>query len=125
MNEPRREPPSDPANRRAYYRVDYPVHDRPVFTAGTVRGAVSDWSETGVRVLFAAGVPVDASVLAGDRMEGTVRFARGETEHVEGTVVRYDSKTRVLRLDTGKLPFGRIIREQWWLRSRYPFRDGK
>ena len=125
MNEPFRESPTDVHNRRAHYRVDYPAHDRPVFTAGALRGAVADCSETGVRVLFPAGLPADASIQAGDRMTGAVRFVRGETSEVEGVVVRYDARTLVLRLDVGKLPFGQIIKEQLWLRSRYPWRDGK
>ena len=125
MNEPLREPPTDPSNRRQHYRVEYPAHDRPVFTAGALRGAVTDCSETGVRVLFPNGLPVDATVLAGDRMAATIKFARAETADVEGVVVRYDGKTLALKLDAAKLPFGRIIREQWWLRSRYPWRDTK
>ena len=125
MTDPRREPATDPSNRRQYYRVEYPAHDRPVFTSGALRGAVTDCSETGLRVLFPAGLPVDATVLGGDRMVATVRFARGETEEVEGIVVRYDGKNLALKLDAAKLPFGRIIREQWWLRSRYPWRDAK
>ena len=58
-------------------------------------------------------------------MTGTVRFVRGETSEVDGEVVRYDSRTLVLRLDVGKLPFGQIIKEQLWLRSRYPWREGR
>ncbi len=38
MSEPKRESPTDASNRRAYFRVDYPAHDRPVFTAGALRG---------------------------------------------------------------------------------------
>ncbi|MCE9602316.1 MAG: PilZ domain-containing protein [Gemmatimonadetes bacterium] len=125
MNEPYRESPTDATNRRAHYRVDYPAHDRPVFTAGALCGAVADCSESGIRVLFPAGLPADASIHAGDRMTGAVRFVRGETSEVEGVVVRYDSQTLVLRLDVSKLPFGQIIKEQLWLRARYPWRDGK
>lgn len=125
MNEPIREPQTDEANRRQHYRVEYPASDRPVFTSERLRGAVTDCSETGVRVSLPAGLPLEASVLMGDRMSATIRFARGESADVEGIVVRYDGRTLALRLDTAKLPFGRIIREQWWLRSRYPWRDAK
>ena len=125
MTEPIPEPKTDPSNRRQHHRVEYPVHDRPAFTAGKLRGAVTDCSETGVRVELPTGLPVDATVLMGDRMAGVVRFARGETAEVEGIVVRYDGTTLALRLDAAKLPFGRIIREQWWLRKRYPWREQK
>jgi PilZ domain len=125
MSEPNREPKSDASNRRAHYRVEYPVHDRPGFTAGALRGSVTDCSETGVRVLFPADLAQDATVLVGHRMSATIRFARGEVAEVEGEVVRYDGRNLSLRLDAAKLPFGLIIKEQWWLRARYPWRDGK
>jgi hypothetical protein len=125
MSEPNREPKSDASNRRAHYRVEYPVHDRPSFTAGVLCGSVTDCSETGVRVLFPAGLAQDVTVLVGDRMSGTISFVRGEVAAVEGEVVRYDGRNLSLRLEAAKLPFGLIIKEQWWLRSRYPWRDGK
>ncbi len=125
MSDPNREPKSDASNRRAHYRVEYPVHDRPSFAAGALCGSVTDCSETGVRVLFPTGLPADASVRVGDRMSATIRFARGDVAGVEGEVVRYDGRNLSLRLDAAKLPFGVIIKEQWWLRARYPWRDGK
>ncbi len=125
MSQPNREPSTDASNRRQHYRVEYPAHDRPAFQAGSLKGAVSDCSETGVRVFFAAAVPLDETVLVGDRMAAVIRFARGEVEEVEGTVMRYDGKSLVLRLDLTQLPFARIMREQWWLRSRYPHRYAK
>lgn len=125
MTEPIPEPKTDPSNRRQHYRVEYPTHDRPAFTAGAVRGAVTDCSETGVRVALSSVLPEAEAPKMGDRMAGVVRFARGETAEVEGTVVRYDGQTLALRLDAAKLPFGRIIREQWWLRKRYPWREEK
>ena len=42
MSEPKRESPTDASNRRAHYRVDYPAHDRPVFTAGALRGGTAE-----------------------------------------------------------------------------------
>ena len=38
-------------------------------------------------------------------------------------VMRFENKMLILHPDTGTIPFGKIIREQWWLRSRYPWRD--
>lgn len=125
MSQPNREPMTGESNRRQHYRVDYPAHDRPGFQAGTLKGVVSDCSETGVRVSFRAGLPIDETVLVGNHLAAVITFARGETEEVEGTVMRYDGKTMVLRLDLMQLPFGRIMREQWWLRSRYPHRYAK
>jgi len=117
------DPQTDASNRRTYYRVEYPASDRPRFTAGALRGEVEDCSETGVRVFLPNGIPADIGVLVGDRMAATIRFARGEMADVEGVVVRFDGKALALRLDTARIPFGKILREQWWLRQRYPWRD--
>jgi len=117
------DPTTDAANRRTYYRVEYPANDRPRFTAGGIRGEVEDCSETGVRVFLPSGIPEDTGVKVGDRMAATIRFNRGEMADVEGVVVRFDGRALALRLDTARIPFGKILREQWWLRQRYPFRD--
>ncbi|MFN0098963.1 MAG: PilZ domain-containing protein [Gemmatimonadaceae bacterium] len=117
------DPKTDAANRRTYYRVEYPTNDRPRFTAGELRGEVEDCSETGVRVYLPHGIPADSGVQVGDRMAATIRFNRGEMADVEGVVVRFSGQALALRLDTARIPFGKILREQWWLRQRYPFRD--
>lgn len=85
MSEPKRESPTDASNRRAHYRVNYPAHDRPVFTEGALRGATAQ----------------EAAVVA-----------------------RRDARTLVLRLDVGERPFGEIIKEHSWRRSRCLWQDG-
>jgi hypothetical protein len=123
MTEPIPEPRTDSSNRRNHFRVEYPAQDRPTFTARQLSGEVTDCSETGVRVLVPAGFPGEVGMVAGEPLSATIRFAEGETVEVEGTVVRHAGTTLVLRLDVAQIPFGRIIREQRWLRSRYPWRD--
>ncbi len=124
MTEPRSEQQVDAANRRQYYRVEYPVVDRPAFRAGAIRGVVCDCSEAGVRAELEP-IPADVTIKAGDRMGATVQFQRGEMADVAGEVVRFDGKTLVLRLDRERIPFGKILREQWWLRQKYPWREKK
>ena len=70
------EPPTDTSNRRSHHQVEYPVHDRPAFVLSALTGAVSDCSETGVRVALADGHSVDASVEPGDRAEGSDAWVR-------------------------------------------------
>ena len=125
MSDPTSSPKGDASNRRAHYRIEYPVLDRPGFRAGALEGLVNDCSETGVRVMITGAIPVDIALEPHDRISGEIRFAHGDVEAVEGEVVRFDRKTLILHLDTATLPFGRIIKEQRWLRARYPWRDGR
>lgn len=123
MSDPARAPEGDPSKRRTHYRIEYPVLDRPAFRAGDIEGLVNDCSETGVRVTVTGALPVDRTLGAGDRLAGTIHFSRGEMVDVEGEVMRFENKMLILHLDAATIPFGKIIREQWWLRSRYPWRD--
>ena len=123
MTEPNPEPRSDASNRRNHYRVEYPVKDRPTLSARQWHGEVMDCSETGVRVHLPAAMPGEANLVDGERLTASIRFAQGDTIEVEGTVVRHAGTTLVLRLDVAQIPFSRIIREQRWLRARYPWRD--
>lgn len=61
---------------------------------------------------------------AHDRLVFTAGALRGETAQVAAVVARCDARTLVLRLDVAKLPFGEIIKEQSWRRSRCLWRDG-
>lgn len=124
MNEPARTPSTDEANKRQHYRVEYPVVDRPGFTSGAIHGLVLDCSESGVRIELAP-IPKDVVIKKGERMAGTVRFMRGEMADVAGEVMRYEEDILVLRLDRQRIPFGKILREQWWLRAKYPWRGEK
>lgn len=113
--------PQEVENRRQYYRVEYPVVDRPQFASGALHGLVSDCSETGVRVELGP-VPADVTVQVGDRMGGTVRFRSGASVDVAGEVVRFGDGLLIVRLDRQRIPFAQILREQWWLRRKYPWR---
>ncbi len=119
-----REPITDSVNRRNFYRVQYPVTDRPAFWAGAVRGLVEDCSETGARVTI-EHLPKDVEIKVADRMGVSIRFHRGDEVEAAGSVVRWDGKTLVLRFDRQRIPFGQILKEQWWLRQHYPWREEK
>ena len=53
----------------------------------------------------------------------TYREAAAAAEAVAGQIHALGRRALALRLDTARIPFGKILREQWWLRQRYPFRD--
>ncbi len=115
-------PVQDGANRREFYRIAYPVVDRPAFTAGAVRGRVIDCSQTGARVSVDL-LPEDVTITVGERMTATLRLFSGAVVEVGGEAVRWDGRTLVLRFDRRGIPFRDILREQWTLRQKYPWRE--
>lgn len=99
---------------RAYYRVEYPIQERPALVVGEVEMAVHDVSEHGVRF---ARHP-DLRLSEGDAVSGLIRFRdRGELQ-VEGQVVWIRGPLAALELAV-PVPFGTILDEQRHLRDRY------
>ncbi len=102
---------------RAFYRVEYPTQERPELTLDGVPGksmSVFDVSETGIR--FAPRDDVELAV--GDHVSASLRFRGRSTVEVEGEVVWVQRKSAGLRLSKA-IPFGTILDEQRYLRSRY------
>ncbi len=106
------------ACERAHYRLAYPVLERPRLLLGDAGLEVVDCSERGLR-LRVGDTPMPA---LGTRLRGTLVFRRGETEEVEGAVVRVQAGEVAVHLTERGVPFSRIWEEQRWLRSRYPDR---
>ncbi len=111
-------PPTYSACQRAHYRLAYPVAERPRLLLEGAALPVVDCSEMGLR-LRTAGGPVPEP---GTRVRGTLVFRRGETEEVEGTVVRTRAGEMAVHLTGRGVPFARIWAEQRRLRDRYPDR---
>lgn len=109
-------------HHRAYYRIEYPHAVRPEFSpAGQTRAApVVDCCERGFR--FAATSSA-AEVAEGNTVAGELRFRDGETIPVRGVVVRVQEGEVAVHLDREPIPFKRILREQMFLRRRYPYAD--
>jgi hypothetical protein len=102
---------------RAYYRVEYPIQERPELTLDLApdKGmAVFDISESGIR--FAPRDDVDLSV--GDEVTASLTFRGRSTVEVEGEVVWVQRRSAGLRLSK-VIPFGTILDEQRYLKSRY------
>lgn len=122
--DPIREPETGGRNRREHYRVSYPVTDRPRFVAGVVGGTVLDCSESGIRVAVDP-LPDDVAIRVNERMLAEIRFGRGDELEVAGVCVRWDGRILVLHLDSRPIPFRVILKEQWKLRQRYPWREDR
>ncbi len=100
-------------HNREYYRVAYPVALRPKLLVQGHTFDVVDVCEHGIR--FALG---DASSPeAGFEIEGTLRFRRGETLPLRGTVLRVMDGEVAASLEMG-IPLRAIMEEQRFLLDR-------
>ncbi len=103
---------------RAYYRINYPERERPEVLLGESSLPVLECSERGLRLDVSAAPPL----AAGDSIEGTVRFRRGDNVAVSGVVARADGTVVVVLLDPPGLPFSVLLKEQRFLLQHYPGR---
>ena len=76
--------------------------------------SVLDVSEYGIRFLTDASV----AIKIGDVIDGVIRFRGRAEESVGGEIVWIRAKTAALKLEV-PIPFGTILSEQRYLRSRY------
>lgn len=113
-------------NQRQYHRIEYPRDVQPRLDldradgepGGAFRVAcdVVDCSERGVRVRL----PVAVRLEIGAAITGTIRFSRGATVRISGTVVWAHGSEAAIRMErTGGLPFRIIMDEQRYLRTRF------
>jgi PilZ domain len=104
------------SNQRDFFRIDFPLSERPELVIDDRAYAVIDCSESGLR--FA--VPDDESAPeTGSTIKGVVRFRRGDPVEVAGVIARVYGRSAAVRfLGTG-LPFSSILREQQYLRRHY------
>ncbi|MEO8636745.1 MAG: PilZ domain-containing protein [Gemmatimonadales bacterium] len=99
---------------REHYRVAYPTVARPKLLIQGHTFEVVDVSERGIRFRLGDAAPPALGV----ELEGTVRFKRGETIDVRGTVLRFDGGEVSARLDQG-VPLRLIMEEQRFLLQRH------
>lgn len=102
------------AHEREHYRVAYPTKLRPRFEVQDFTFDVVDISERGLR--FRLGSAVEPA--PGNEVQGTVRFRRGETITVRGTVLRVIDHEVAMRLEEG-VPLRVIMEEQRFLLDRH------
>ncbi len=100
-------------HEREHYRVAYPQQLRPKFMVQGFTFDVVDVCERGLRFQLATAEPPDP----GFEVAGTLRFRRGETVPVRGTVLRVVEGEVAVRLDD-RVPLRVIMDEQRFLLDR-------
>lgn len=103
---------------RSYYRIQYPLTERPVLMLEGRQYPVIDCSEHGLRFVRSLTAPLEV----GDRVHGVLRFKRGAETEVEGDVVRVQGEHAALHLKVSGIPLSIILDEQRYLRTHYPMR---
>jgi len=104
---------------RDFYRVAYPVRERPVLVLQDNEWPISDLSETGIRYEAGRG---DLPEI-GEEIYGEVRFQRGDRTLIAGEVMRIDGRRIALRLEPPGVPFRILLEEQQFLRAKYVERE--
>lgn len=99
------------SDRRSFFRIAYPEHERPRLVVGSTICEVLDCSERGL--LFRPS-PVEEYEV-GQHLEGRLRLTGGLETPVEGEIVRVTGQAVSVKLDVG-VPFGLILKEQLHLR---------
>ncbi len=106
---------------RAYYRIEYPIFERPWFDIGGRIHDVVDCSEAGLRYRLAGAAGGPPKI--GDTISGQLRFRRGEQVEVAGRVVRVQDGQIALNLDPPGIPLKIIFDEQRFILKKYPQRQ--
>lgn len=102
-------------NLRAYYRIEFPLGDRPWFLVGDRLFPVLDCSERGLHVQVEEALRPEVD----EPVRGTVRFPNGEEKTVEGFVLRHTPEGVAVALPGPGLSFGTMLRLQIYLRRRH------
>jgi len=98
---------------RAYYRLVYPLRQRPALLIGSTAYSVIDLCEQGVRYLYDdARVP-----RVGDEIRGRLVLPSGTELEVAGTIIRVTPPHAAANLSKG-VPFGVMMEEQRYLQQR-------
>jgi len=102
-------------NRRDHYRIRYPISCRPVLRIAGKNFEIIDISESGIK--FHCENIEDYR--ANQELQGTVVFNDGKPLILKGNILRVYKKTAIVWLSVN-IPFSRIVREQRFLKTRYP-----
>ncbi len=102
------------SDRRAFFRLRYPITERPRMQMLTRQYVVTEISEGGIRLrpTVLADFPV------GSELNAVLAFHDGESLTVNGTVYRHSGDEVVIRLPKG-IPESRIFAEQRYILKKY------
>lgn len=112
---------SQPENRRDFYRIEFPVEERPrllLDVSGSIRvvGEVLECSERGLRFtsptrwLHGTGVPISGEII----------FSRGARARIAGSVIRVQGDEVAIFLGRSTIPLAIVLDEQRHLRAGSP-----
>lgn len=104
-----------PQERRQFFRLRYPIAERPTIELQGESYQVCEISEEGARLLFRSAKPVSF----GETMTGTIHFFDSEDVDVEGIPLRQHGCEVALKLTKG-LSLKRMTDEQLHLLEKYP-----
>ena len=102
--------------RRQYFRLQYPLKERPKAVVQGIPYEILDLSERGVRIKTPSTTPADE----GETIELTIKFARGDSLELSGKIVRVQETSIGIFL-THSIPPERIRAEELYLRTKYGF----
>ena len=103
------------SQRRNYFRVKFPVTQRPCLMVNSAQFEVLELSETGARV-NAGG---STSLAAAEPVNATIQFRDGTSAQVVGCLYRRESNEVILRF-RDNLPYPVIAAEQRRLLKLFP-----
>lgn len=98
--------------RRSYFRVTYPVEQRPFITIRGMQFSILDISESGVRFINPNGAK-----LPGDIFQATVVLHDDEPFNIVGRIIRMRDTEAAMMMTIRGIPFKKIISEQAFLRQ--------
>lgn len=109
-------PPAPDIEQRQYYRLRYPMTERPTFLYAEKAYAVVDISARGLLYIIPNGPLPELHT----PITGILRFRRGAQCKIEGIVIRVHNDQVALYLPDHEIPFAILINEQRYLHMRYP-----
>ncbi|NLE30087.1 MAG: PilZ domain-containing protein [Phycisphaerae bacterium] len=105
----------DGPQRRSHYRIEYPITERPLLIMGDGEEyEVIDICEGGVKFFYHAGkvfLPLQS-------VKGKIRYHDDAEEEIEGRVLRANDDFVVVQLTQKKIPYKRIVKEQFYFRKK-------
>lgn len=103
--------------RRSYYRVEFPLIERPCWVVGDTTFVVVDLAETSCRMKRTGRCSVNFE----EPMYGLLRFADGDQVWVEGNFLREADNGIVVKFTKG-VALKKIVALQRSMFQRYPAR---
>ena len=99
--------------KRQYFRIEYPVIERPTLTMGADKFEVVDASERGLRIIGKEGKPSPTDI------KGNLKFKSGSECPVVGKVTRkFEDGSLAVQLTVG-ISLSIIMNEQRLLIQKY------